>query len=64
MFVVPGYARACDPSDAASISSALRWLLDNRATRQAMIARGRDKIAADWNYDAAFAPVLSALGDA
>jgi glycosyltransferase involved in cell wall biosynthesis len=62
MFVAPSYARACDPTDPASIAAALAWFLDHPAERRAMGARGRDKIEAEWNYDVAFAPVISALG--
>jgi glycosyltransferase involved in cell wall biosynthesis len=61
MFVAPGYARACDPIDPASIAAALGWFLDHPVERQAMGARGRAKIEAEWNYDRAFAPVLAAL---
>ena len=61
MFVAPGYARACDPTDPASIAAALTWFLDHPAERRAMGASGRAKIAAEWNYDSAFAPVMSAL---
>lgn len=61
MFVSPGYGRACDPSDPASISAALNWFLDHPEERRAMGANGRAKIEAEWNYDTAFKPVLSAL---
>ncbi len=61
MFAGPGYARACDPTDPASIAAALAWYLDHPAERQAMGASGRAKIAAEWNYETAFAPVMSAL---
>jgi glycosyltransferase involved in cell wall biosynthesis len=61
MFVGPGYARACDPTDPASIAAALAWFLDHPAERRAMGASGRAKIAAEWNYDSAFEPVMSAL---
>jgi glycosyltransferase involved in cell wall biosynthesis len=61
MFVAPGYARACDPGDSASVLAALGWLLDNPGERRAMAARGRAKILENWNYDAAFAPVAAAL---
>jgi glycosyltransferase involved in cell wall biosynthesis len=58
MFVAPGYARACDPSDADSVAAMLGWFLDHPEERQAMAARGRAKIETDWNYDTQFAPVM------
>jgi glycosyltransferase involved in cell wall biosynthesis len=61
MFVAPGYGRACDPADPDSILKALTWFLDHPTERAAMGALGRAKIAADWNYDTAFAPVLGLL---
>lgn len=61
MFVAPGYARACDPADPTSIAWALDWFVRNKSERQAMAARGRAKIEADWNYDTAFAPILADL---
>ncbi len=61
MFVGPGYARACDPTDPTSIAAALAWFLDRPEERQAMAASGRAKIEAEWNYDTAFAPIISAL---
>jgi glycosyltransferase involved in cell wall biosynthesis len=61
MFVAPGYAQACDPTDPASIATALAWFLDHPAERRAMGANCRAKIEAEWNYDSAFAPVMSAL---
>jgi glycosyltransferase involved in cell wall biosynthesis len=64
MFVDPGYARACDPTDPASIAAALNWFLDHPAERRAMGASGRAKIEAEWNYDSAFEPVISALIEA
>jgi glycosyltransferase involved in cell wall biosynthesis len=61
MFVAPGYARACDPANPTSIAAALSWFLDHPAERRAMGASGRAKIEAEWNYDSAFEPVMSAL---
>jgi glycosyltransferase involved in cell wall biosynthesis len=61
MFVAPGYARACDPTDPPSIAAALTSFMDHPAERSAMGARGRAKIEAEWNYDTAFAPVMNAL---
>jgi glycosyltransferase involved in cell wall biosynthesis len=64
MFVTPGYGQACDPTDPASIAAALTWFLDHPAERRAMGASGRARVAAEWNYDSAFAPVMSALTNA
>jgi glycosyltransferase involved in cell wall biosynthesis len=64
MFVKPGYARACDPTDPASVGAALDWFLDHSAERRAMADRGRARIEAEWNYDTAFAPVIRALANA
>jgi glycosyltransferase involved in cell wall biosynthesis len=61
MFVGPGYARACDPTDPASIAAALAWFLDHPAERRAMGASGRAKIETEWNYDVSFGPVLRFL---
>jgi glycosyltransferase involved in cell wall biosynthesis len=61
MLVDPGYARPCDPTDPASIAAALTWFIDHPAERRAMGASGRAKIEAEWNYDSAFEPVMSAL---
>jgi glycosyltransferase involved in cell wall biosynthesis len=63
MFVRPGYARAVDPDSAGSIQAALQWFVDHPDERAAMAARARAKIAADWNYETAFAPVLKRLND-
>jgi glycosyltransferase involved in cell wall biosynthesis len=61
MYVTPGYARSCDSADPASIAAALSWFLDHPAERRAMGTSGRNKIETEWNYESAFAPVLSAL---
>ena len=61
MFVHPGYALPCDPADPASIKTALGWLIDHIEARREMGARGRARIAADWNYDSAFRRVIEAV---
>jgi glycosyltransferase involved in cell wall biosynthesis len=61
MFVMPGYARACDPANSASIGAALSWFLDHEGERRHMGALGRARIEAEWNYEKAFGPVLTAL---
>jgi len=52
------YARVCDPRDAASIAAALReWIADPVAMRHAG-ELGRQRIAAEWNYENMFRPVF------
>jgi hypothetical protein len=64
LFVVPGYARACDPTDSGSIAAALGWFSKNSRDRFAMAAHARDQVRHHWNYDNSFAPVLRSLCDA
>jgi glycosyltransferase involved in cell wall biosynthesis len=61
LFVVPGYAVSCEPSDAAAIAAAVRSLAEDRARARAMGAAARQRILEDWNYDAQFTPVMKAL---
>ena len=61
MFVRPSYARSCDPVDAGSITAALDWFLKHPDERRDMAARGQQKIATEWNYDRAFAPIIDEL---
>jgi glycosyltransferase involved in cell wall biosynthesis len=61
MFVDPGFALACNPLDADSISMALSWFIDHPERRQAMAVRARNKIKAEWNYDTQFRAVLKSL---
>jgi glycosyltransferase involved in cell wall biosynthesis len=60
MFVTPGYAVACEPSDPASIAAAVTRLLDP-ARRAEMGERARTRILGEWNYEHQFAPVLAAM---
>jgi glycosyltransferase involved in cell wall biosynthesis len=60
-FVDGGFGASCDPASPSSIACAFsRWLADP-AARAAMGERGRQKVAADWNYESSFAPVLALL---
>jgi glycosyltransferase involved in cell wall biosynthesis len=59
--VPAGFALACDAGSATSIASALRWFLEHPDETAAMGQRGRDRILSDWNYERAFAPVLSRI---
>jgi glycosyltransferase involved in cell wall biosynthesis len=61
-FVCPGYAHACVPSSPDSVIAAISWFLHNKETFRSMGKRCREKIEAEWNYDTAFAPVISELG--
>lgn len=61
MFVEPGYARACDPADAASIAAAIRWWLEHPAEAETARKLGRQRILDEWNYERQFAPVLAAM---
>jgi hypothetical protein len=61
MFVQAGFGLACNPVDAGSISAALDWFIEHPEMRRAMAARARNKIEAEWNYDAQFRGVLETL---
>lgn len=61
MFVEPGYAVPCEPTDPASIAAAVRSLADNRERARAMGAAGRQRVLADWNYETQFEPVMKVL---
>ena len=60
-FVEPGYAVACDPRDAGSIARALARLAHDREATRRMGERGRQRVLAEWNYEAQFARVRSML---
>ena len=57
MYVESGYGLVCDPDDPESIAVALRWFLDHPDEMRKMGERGRQRIAAEWNYETQFAPV-------
>jgi hypothetical protein len=63
-FVEPGFARAVDPTNMDALCAALEWFVNHPRQRQAMAARARAKIEADWNYDTVFAPIIGVLSDA
>lgn len=60
-FVDNGYGLACDPTDAASVASALRWFLSHPDEAYAMGERGRQRILSDWNYETQFQPVMDRI---
>lgn len=58
MYVAAGLASACDPTSVESIAEAVQyWLASDTRFREAQQA-GLARIAADWNYEAQFAPLL------
>jgi glycosyltransferase involved in cell wall biosynthesis len=61
LIVEPGYGLACDPASEASIAAVISELLENPERRCAIGVRARRRIEDDWNYDTAFAPVLTEL---
>jgi glycosyltransferase involved in cell wall biosynthesis len=61
MFVRPGYGLACNPNDADSIATQLRWFLDHPVETREMGGRGRQRILSGWNYENQFEPVLAKL---
>jgi glycosyltransferase involved in cell wall biosynthesis len=61
MFVKPGYALECDPTDPQSIAAAIRQLIDHPDKMRLMGELGRQRILAEWNYERQFAPVIEAL---
>jgi glycosyltransferase involved in cell wall biosynthesis len=56
-----GYGLACAAEEPRSIASAISWWLAHPEEMRAMGERGRARIAADWNYETQFAPVLERL---
>jgi len=64
LYVAPGYARACNPANPASIADALRWYIEHPAELRAMGERGRQRVLSEWNYEQQFAPVLAQLSEA
>ncbi len=60
-YVDPGFAKACDPEDPASIAAALKWFVDHPKELSEMGRRGHKRCLEEWNYDAQFASVLEKL---
>lgn len=63
MYVEPGYGLVCDSDDPGSIASALRWFLDYPVEMRKMGERGQRKIAAEWNYEMQFSPVIERMNN-
>jgi glycosyltransferase involved in cell wall biosynthesis len=63
MYVNGGYGLSCDPDDPESIAAALRWFLHHLSAMRHMGERGRQRIAAEWNYEVQFKNVYKWLSD-
>ncbi len=61
IYVESGYGLACDPENSESIAAALCWFVDHRAEMRKMGEQGRQRIVAEWHYEAQFAPVWQRL---
>jgi glycosyltransferase involved in cell wall biosynthesis len=60
-YVEPGYALACNPTDPDDIARTLLWYLEHPRERREMGEAGRRRIAAEWNYESQFAPIMTLL---
>lgn len=58
LFVDSGFARACNPADAASLGAAIKWYWDHPTERIEQGRRAQIQILNEWNYQAQFAPVI------
>ena len=58
MYVAADLATACNPESGESIAAAVRAWLENPARYRVAQQSGLNRIAADWNYEAQFAPLL------
>ncbi|MHB2020127.1 MAG: glycosyltransferase family protein, partial [Candidatus Xenobia bacterium] len=61
MFVAPGYALACDPRSPDSIATSIRRFMDDPMMLHEMGERGRQRVAAEWNYERQFKTVAERL---
>jgi glycosyltransferase involved in cell wall biosynthesis len=61
LYVESGYGLACDPDDAGSIARAVRRFVEDPELARSMGEKGRQRIAAEWNYEKQFSPVMRCL---
>lgn len=61
MFVDSGCGLACDVDEPESIAAALGWFLAHPVEMRRMGEQGRQRIAAEWNYEQQFMPVFQRL---
>jgi glycosyltransferase involved in cell wall biosynthesis len=53
--------RVCDPANPQTIAEQIKWFTERLDETRAMGERGRERVLADWNYEAQFKPVLQLL---
>jgi glycosyltransferase involved in cell wall biosynthesis len=58
---LPKYGLTCDPMEAGSIASALRYFCEHPEEMRAMGERGRQRILDEWNYETNFGPALELI---
>jgi glycosyltransferase involved in cell wall biosynthesis len=58
IFEAAGVAVVCDPSDPASIATAIQRLLDDPGEMRRMGELGRRRVLDEWNYEHMIEPVL------
>jgi glycosyltransferase involved in cell wall biosynthesis len=61
MYAETGFGLTCDPADSGTIAEALLWFLARPAEMRSMGERGRRMIAAEWNYEAKFRPIIEQM---
>lgn len=61
LVVAPGYGIAVDPRDAGRMADVIRALAADRGRVKAMGEAARKRIAAEWHYERAFAPVIEII---
>ncbi|MCW5717124.1 MAG: glycosyltransferase family 4 protein [Bauldia sp.] len=61
LVVDPGYGMAVDPRDAGRVAGAVRVLAADRGRARTMGEAARRRIALEWHYERAFAPVVEII---
>lgn len=61
MFVEPGYARHCNPTDSDSIAVELQWFYEHAVETKEKGESGRQRILQEWNYESWFETVKARI---